>query len=182
MGATSSKSVYKYASEAGIYAGLWLCALAACFLFSLRLPILNWCMFPLILGLPLCLAWLMRRLVISEPQYATFSSLWLFGIYTMIFGSLICALFSAVVLIYVEPGFLTRYLTEAIRAAENSPDADQLASHTQLLKEAIKSGMIPSPMNFVTSMMWASAFTGSIVSMFLAWPISSRLKRRGISG
>lgn len=165
-----------------MYAGLWLCALAACFLFSLELPVISWCIFPLILGLPFCLAWLMRRMVMQEPVYASFSSLWLFGIYTMIFGSLICALFSAVVLIFFQPGFLTRYLVEAIRAAEASPDAGELAGHIEVLKNAVRSGMVPSPMNFVTSMMWASAFFGSIISMFLAWPISSRLKRRGISG
>ena len=87
-----TKSVYKYAAEAGVPMGLYLTAMSACLLLSLRLPQLPVLMFPLLFGLPFFTAWLLRRIASDAPHYNKVSALWLAGIYTFIFGSLICCL------------------------------------------------------------------------------------------
>lgn len=167
-----TKSVYKYAAEAGVPMGIYMIAISACFLLSLRFETLQMFIFPLVICFPFILGFMMRRLVKREPVYHKFSPLWLFGIYSVIFGTLICMLFSSVYLVFVDPGFISGYMTHAIEIIEALPTAGDYASTLDMMHKALDSHMLPNGTQFVTTMGWFTCFAGSILSLILALIIS----------
>lgn len=162
------KSIYKYASEAGLPAGLYLTLMSACILMSIKLPFLPVLVVPLMLGFPFVLWKLLKNIVEAEPGYRKFASVWLGGIYTVIFGTIICLFLSALYIVFVEPGFVYQYVTNAIAAVENSGMADQYANTIILMKEAIELHLLPTGIEFITTMAWFTCFCGSILSLLLA--------------
>lgn len=162
------KSIYKYASEAGIPIGLYLTAMSACLLFSIRIPILQSMLMPLTLGFPIVLWFILRNIVRKEPAYSKFSTIWLGGIYSVIFGTLICLLLSGLYVVFIEPGFVGLYFQNAISTIEQSPVAIEYADAISLMKEAMDANMLPSGMEFLSSMAWFTCFMGSILSLFIA--------------
>jgi len=171
------KSVYKYSAEAGLPMGLYLTLMSACFLLSLRFPVLPMFLIPMALGFPFLLTYYMRRMGRREPAYMKISALWLFGIYTIIFGTLVCCLFSAVYLIFVEPGFLGMYVSNALSVIESSPAAGEYAATTELMHKAIESKLIPTATEFISTMGWLTCFAGSILSFVLALVIVNTTRR-----
>ena len=166
------KSIYKYASEAGLPAGLYLTLMSACLLMSVKIPALPLLILPLGIGFPFVLFNLMKRIAKSETSYSKFSSLWLGGIYTVIFGTLICMFLSALYITFVEPGFVHIYVDNALKAIESSPMADQYESSIILMREAMEARILPSGLEFLTTMAWFTCFIGSILSLMIAMIIS----------
>ena len=173
-----SKSVYKYASEAGLPVGLYLTAMSACLLMSVRFPWLPTFIFPLALGFPVLLWYLMKRISDKEPAYLKVSALWLGGMYAVIFGTLICTLLSGLYLTFVEPGFMTSYVSNAISTLESSPMSSEYAPTIDLMREAIEARVLPSSMEFISGMGWFTCFAGSLLSLILAVVITSVGRRR----
>ena len=162
------KSIYKYASEAGVPFGLYLTLMSACLLLSLKIPSLPILIVPLAIGLPFILWILLRRICKEEPSYMKFASVWLAGIYTVIFGCLICFFLSALYIVFIEPSFVIKYILAAIEAVESTPMAAEYETTTYLMREAIEAHILPSGLEFLTSMAWFTCFTGSILSLFIA--------------
>lgn len=162
------KSIYKYASEAGIPAGLYLTLMSACLLLSIKFPALPIFILPLGIGFPFLLWILMKKIGKSEPSYQKFSSLWLGGIYTVIFGTLIAMFFSALYIVVVEPGFVYLYINNALEAVEASQMAGEYEASIKLMREAMEAHLLPSGMEFLTSMAWLTCFSGSILSLLIA--------------
>lgn len=162
------KSIYKYASEAGLPAGLYLTVMSACVLMSIKMPGLPVLLLPLAIGFPFLLWGLMKKIVKSEPSFQKFSSIWLGGIYTVIFGSLICLFLSALYIVFIEAGFVTSYVNNALATLEASEYASEYASSITLMHEAVDAHILPSGLEFVTTMAWFTCFTGSILSLLIA--------------
>lgn len=177
----NKKSVYKFAAEAGLPVGLYLCIVSACFLLSIKVDFLLYLIFPLLLGFPFLLAYCMKRMVREESSYERFSPLWLFGIYSVIFGTLICMLFSSLYLVFIDPSFITSYVTGAIENIQSSPMADQYAATVEMMQEAIDAHMLPSGTQFVTTMAWFTCFAGSMLSLVLAAIISRTSAKKSVS-
>ncbi len=171
------KSIYKYAAEAGVPMGLYLTAMSACLLLSLHIPQLPMLMFPLFIGLPFLTAFLLKRIGNDNPSYMKVSALWLAGIYTYIFGSLICCLLSALYVVFVEPAFVASYMQMAIDTISRSPEAGQYAASVEVMQKAIDSHLAPSGLEFVSAMAWSTSFLGSFISLFVAWFLT-RNKRK----
>lgn len=181
MESNNKKSIYKYAAEAGIPIGLLLTAMSACMLMGLHHPALTSLLLPLALTFPVLLWFLLRQISKKEPDYAKVSALWLGGIYSVIFGSIICMLFSAAYIVFAEPGFVYEYVTMAISSIENSPLRGEYAATTALMREAIEARILPSGMEFVATMGWTTCFSGSMLSLLIAVIIVNSKKRNGIS-
>lgn len=176
-----TKSVYKYASEAGLPVGGYLVIISLCLFMSLKLTFLQSLILPLIIGFPFLLGFLMKRMTRKEPLYNRFSPVWLFGIYSVIFGSLICALFSGIYLTYIDPGFLGRYVTKTIADINASPVAAEYGSTVVIMQEALDSHLLPNGMQFVSSMAWFTCFSGSLLSLFLALIITRKTPKNSVS-
>lgn len=169
-----TKSVYKYAAEAGLPVGVYLTAMSACLLLSLRIESLPVFMPLLALGFPFLLAYYMRRMARQEPAYSKFSALWLCGIYSVIFGTLICSLFSGIYLTVIDPGFIHSYIANALVEIESSPAAGEYAATTDMMRRALDGRMLPGGMQFVASMGWLTCFAGSMLSLVLALMLGGR--------
>lgn len=161
--------------------GILLTAMSACMLMGLRYPALTSLILPLAIIFPVILWALLRQVARKEPDYLKVSALWLGGIYTIIFGTIICMLFSATYIFYVEPGFVYEYVTAAIASIESSPLRDEYAPTTALMREAIDARILPSGMEFVTTMGWTTCFFGSVLSLIIATIIVNTRKRKNIS-
>ena len=164
----NKKSIYKYAAEAGVPAGLYLTLMSACLLMSIKMPILPTLLLPLSIGFPVVLWMLLRRICRQEPAFIKFSSLWLGGIYTVIFGTLICLFLSAIYIVSIEPNFVNLYFTNAINAIESSGMTSQYEGSITVLKEAINEGLLPSGLEFLTTMAWFTCFSGCMLSLLIA--------------
>lgn len=173
------KSIYKYAAEAGLPIGLYLTCIPACFLLSLKFGVLQMLVLPLMIGFPFLLAMLMKKLAAHEPAYRRFSPLWLFGIYGVIFGTLICMLFSLSYLAFLDPSFITEYVQSSIDSLQTLPESHKYEATVDVLRKAMDSHLLPTRSQFVTSMAWFTCFAGSILSLFLALIISrTQIKKR----
>lgn len=148
--------------------GLYLTLMSACILLSIKIPALPMLLIPLALGFPVVLWSLMRKISKEEPSYNKFSSLWLGGIYTVIFGTLISTFLSGLYVTFFEPDFVNIYINNALEAIEATPMADQYEASIHLMHEAIDAHILPSGLEFLTSMAWFTCFTGSILSLVIA--------------
>ena len=162
------KSIYKYASEAGLPVGLYLSAMSACILMSINFPSLPILILPLAIGFPFLLWSLMRNISKAEPSYNKFSSLWLGGIYTVIFGTLICMFLSSLYIVMIEPGFVTKYFNNAIATVEVSEFAAEYEQTLKLMREALEAHILPTGLEFITTIAWFTCFSGSVLSLFIA--------------
>lgn len=171
------KSIYKYASEAGVPVGLYLTLMSACLLLSVRIPALPMFLLPLCIGFPFVLWVSMKKIAREEPSYNKFSSLWLGGIYSVIFGTLICMFISALYLVLIEPNFIGLYINNALTAIENSGMYDQYEAAVAMMHKAIEAHILPSGFEFLTMMAWTTCFFGSLLSLCLALIISKGGKK-----
>ncbi|MDE6578896.1 MAG: DUF4199 domain-containing protein [Muribaculaceae bacterium] len=167
-------SIYRYAAHAGIPVGIYLSIISACLLFSLKVPFLPLLIFPLLIGFPFLLGYLMERIARERPEYRRVATLWLGGIYAVIFGTLICTLLSALYIKFVDPGFVYSYISNAIATIESSPMAADYSSTVDLMRQAIEAHLLPNGMEFVSSLAWSTCFCGSLLSLFLACILARR--------
>lgn len=165
----NTKSIYKYASEAGLPAGIYLTLMSFCFLLSLKIPALPMLILPLAIGFPVLLWMLLKKICKEEPSYMKMTSLWLGGIYTVIFGTLICLFLSAIYVTMVEPSFVSLYVKNALDTLEASPMSAQYQASIELMREAMENHLLPSGLEFITTMAWFTCFSGSIISLVIAF-------------
>lgn len=162
------KSIYNYSAEAGIPIGIYLSVMSACLLMSVKVQMLSLFILPLAIGFPFILWFILKNICKAEPSYKKFSTVWLGGIYSVIFGTLICLLLSSLYMINFEPGFVTQYFLQTIEVVENSDMAGQYEPTIRLLREAMDAHILPSGMEFLMTMGWFTCFAGSILSLFLS--------------
>lgn len=171
------KSIYKYASESGLPVGLYLTIMSFCVILSLKFPVLPMVLVPLAIGFPFILWMQINKIRKEEPSYNKFSSLWLGGIYSVIFGTLICMFISGCYLVFFEPDFVVKYVSNAIEAVENSPMAPEYEVTLNMMHNAIEAHILPTGLEFLTSMAWLTCFSGSILSLILALIMSRTPKK-----
>lgn len=171
------KSIYKYASEAGVPAGLYLTLMSACILLSIKIPMMPLFLVPLAVGFPILLWVLMKNIIKADPSYNKFSTIWLGGLYTVIFGTLISLFLSALYIKFFEPNFVWYYVNNALEAVESSPMVGDYEQAITLMREAMEAHILPSSFEFLTTLAWFTCFSGSIISLFLALILSKNGKK-----
>lgn len=172
------KSAYRYSSEMGPAMGALLFLMSACLIAGIHIPALSLCILPLGLAVPVLLALLLRHIWIRAPHLRSFGAMWLAGIWIFIFGALICAILSAAWILLLEPGFVETYIRTSIDAIENSNMAAAYSSELAQMNSMIEAGAVPSPMQFIFTMIWSTAFAGSILSLLCAAAIKARYARK----
>lgn len=176
----NKKSIYKYAAEAGLPTGLYLSFVSLCSMLSVKISFLNFLILPLLAAFPFFIAWKMKNVVKDEPAHAHFSPLWLFGIYTIIFGTLICMLVTYSYLLFIDPSFIRDSMNQAIEALSQLPE-EMSYGMSDIMQKAAEKNLYPTKTQFVTSMGWFTCFAGSMLSLILALIISRRTNQRRLS-
>lgn len=172
------KSAYRYSAELGPIMGVLLFCISASLIASVKIPLFGSFIFLFVIAVPIVLFSLMRHIWIRASHLRTLGAMWLSGIWIFIFGALICALLSALTILIFVPDFILLYLQQAVQAIEQSSLAPAYASELQTMRSLLQSGAVPSPMQFIVSMIWTTAFAGSILSLICAVAVKTRYSRR----
>ena len=164
---TQSPNVYRRGASDGALMGLVLCGIFASWALSMRMPLASLA-FPLLcIAVPVLAYVQLRRGYRADLGTSTFSALWMHGICTFFFGSLLMAALSIVWLRWGEPGLINASLASAadVYARLDSPQAQKMASDVQKI---IDMGLTPRPIDVALALLWAGVFSGSILSMIYA--------------
>lgn len=174
-GSPKYQSPYRYSSRLGAWMGLYLLLMSACILSSVRCPDAVLMLFPLLLGLPFVLYALMRAVWTRAPHLHTVGGIWLVGIWIFIFGALICGALTAAWIILFDPEFVEQYIRASLEAVDRNPAlAQDYAQATAQMRSVLDAGAVPSPMQFVFTMIWTTSFFGSVLSFLAALLLKAR--------
>lgn len=150
------KPLFERSMQQGVGYGILYTVMSACLLWSMKVPELS--VLFLLLGaggfmyMPVSLAWVTSY----NRAYRRMAPIWMSGIVQTLCGALICSLLTALYLIFVADGFLSEYVHEMIRRLT---EINSKADTSQL--------MVPTVMQFIGSMFWATSFSGSVISLLL---------------
>lgn len=164
----NSRSVYRFGADNGVWMGLYLTLMSSCLLLSIKIQTLILLLIPLALGVPVVLYFLMKRIYDTSPHYRKVSALWLSGIWTFIFGALICGFVTATWLLLFDPTFIHEYFRNSIETIKATPIQAGYTAEIRQLEHVLETGRVPSPMEFAFSMMWSTAFFGSLLSLIVS--------------
>lgn len=175
---TMTKSVYKYAAEAGVPMGLYLTCMGMSMLLAPVQPGLAVVYLGLLLGFPFAIARAMNWMRSHEPSYGRTQDMWLMGMYAVIFGVLIRSLVLMVFLMWIEPGYVHRIAVAGLEAMRDPAYAADYASTAYVLERAVQSHMLPSPTELVLAMGWCTCGLGSVLSGLVALFLVHRRRSR----
>lgn len=173
QGSMNVRDVIGYAARGGVAIGLYLTLISSCMVLSLHNSLLAFVGLVLTAGVPVVLWRFLRGMRRSCGCDVGFGSLWLGGIYYFVFGSLICGFLTALYLLFVEPTFLTDYVRMGIDSWHSAGSPAEMKPQIDVMQRAIERKMIPGPMELVVSMIWSTAFFGSLLSAVEAMLLSS---------
>lgn len=161
-------SLVAYAARSGLPFGLYLTLMSALYIFGIRIPALTLGMLPLILGTPVVLYLYMRRLYETAESHRSTASLWMSGILLFIFGSLVCGILSIAIIKLCVPDFIPELMRTAADALERIDADGAYSREAVILRSAVEHRMLITPSEFSITMMWGTAFNGSILSLATA--------------
>ncbi len=163
-----SKSIYRAAGKLGIPAGIYLSVLSAAVVFSDRASLIPIVALALMVCLPIVVYRLQRNAHKADPT-TPYAGIWLLGMMTLIFGSLICALVTYVVITFLRPDFISEQVQAAVNLYSQTPELRD-SSMVQTMRMAMQEGLLPTPIEYVVQMFWMTSFVGSLLSALLAVP------------
>lgn len=172
-----TETPYYQGAKAGIPIGIYLVAMFLLFVLMTKVALASVVLMLMILCLPIAVYSTMRMTITRTRGQVTWSSLWMQGIMSFLFGSVICGLVTMVYLKFVEPTFLSDIVQRCIDTYASIP-GKEAAEVTEMLRNVVEMGMVPTASSFTTSMFWLTAFSGSVLSLFLAIIAGSIGKRK----
>lgn len=174
----SVKEILKYSASAGFPMGVYLSVISVCMMASLHWDVLSTVALLMICTVP-CILWrILSPLARDAGENVKAGSLWLAGIYAFLFGSLILGLITAVYMILVEPKFVSLYIQKYLDTVKALPNPEMFSEQTQILQQMIDRKLLPGTMDFVSTLIWATGFFGSILSGIVALIMARYYKLR----
>lgn len=167
------QSVYRRGASDGTRLGLWIVATFFAGAYSVTYPILGTLSLLMALAVPIIVYRRMASDWRQVPSMRFFSAIWMHGIAMFFFASLLLAVAVYVFLRWMEPAYLVNNVTAAIKiyaqlGQDNMPQAAQMA---QMLQQMLDHNMLPSPASLAFTTIWTVTFTGSMLSIVLAWMV-----------
>lgn len=171
---TENISATAFGARFGVWGGMYLSVISAALIFSIRTPGLSALITTLLLAVPVLLWFYIEMVWRQSQRLRTLSGLWFSGITLFIFSALICGLVSCALIFGFEPNFVAEYVRAALSQTDGIDLGPQFSEQAATLRQAADSGMLPSPFGFVLSMMWSTAFFGSLLSLAVASAVKIR--------
>lgn len=162
------KSVYRYGAEYGLFIGLYLTIMSASMLAFPYMPDAILLFYMMGIGLPIIIFIMFRRLLSVDGNFANYSSLFMFGSTAFFCGAMICGALTAGYMILFSPNHIYEYVEMVISTLENSPLKSEYVNEIEMTRSMISKRELPSPIEYVFSMMWLTILCGSLMSMILA--------------
>ncbi len=164
------ESIFKYAARCGLPMGAFLSVMSVAMVFSDRVPFLSIFVLTLLLGTPFLVYRLLRARYVSDNGITDFSSLWMIGILTFIYGSLICTAVTYALLQWLRPDFFYDMAQMVIDQYKKVPAASEMVD---VLTKALDNGLLPSTIEFLFQMFWLTSFLGSLLSAIVTLVVRS---------
>ncbi len=174
----TNKTPFSKGAGYGLPMGLLMCVVFLSSVQSVRFPILSLLTLAMTIYLPIAVFRWMRRSHAASEYRSTVSELWMQGIMTFIFGSLICAVVSMVYLRWVEPDLIMSMIKHAIDGYSQigTASANEMVF---MLRSMIDQHAVPTPGTLSIAMFWLSVSAGSVISLPLALVARMRSVRAG---
>lgn len=167
-------SVYKRGADDGFWFGIYLSVLIILCFSSVNMPLLSMPAIILALGVPVVIFFFLKRAYNADNRQSIFSALWLQGICTFFFGSLIMAVTVYVYLRFINPSYFPDGVSSLIDMYDQADVSD---TTYELLTQMKKNSIYPTPGQTAVELIWAAVFTGSLLSMLITFIIRTFNKR-----
>lgn len=161
-----AKNIYSTAARLGVPFGAYLSALSAAMVFSDQSQVLPVVALAMMVCLPMALYRMQRRSHILDPV-TPYAGIWLLGMVTLIFASLICAMVSYVLITTMRPDFINEQMQAAINVYSATPELRD-SQLVEAMRTVQKENLLPTPIEYVIQMFWMTSFSGSMLSAFTA--------------
>ena len=160
------KSIYKIGAEDGALMGVYFVVMFMCNVYAATVPVLGLLGLAMFIGTPFAVWFMVNRTRVANQRYRFFSAYWMHGIMIFVCASLILGMALYLYLRFVNPTYLHETMCQSaeVFAATDSPDAQEWAT---MMRRLADSGQ-PTPIVFAFSAIWLTAFTGSVLSLFIA--------------
>lgn len=175
-----SRSPYKRGADRGAWFGIYLTALFFATSYSVDRPLCAVVGMALMLGVPPCIFFMLRRSYVADGGDTQFSSLWMEGIAIFFFGGLIASIVALVYMRWIEPTFFEERVDTLI-SIYSAMDLPQAKEASEMLQAARDQKLLPKPIEITVDMLWLIVFTGSLLSMVMTWLIKMLTPRRSIT-
>lgn len=159
------ESIFKYAARCGLPMGGYLSLMSVSMIFSDKLPLLSLVVLVMLIFTPVLIYKLLRARYVADSCTTDFSSLWMIGILTFIYGSLICTAVTYALLEWMRPDFFYDMAQLVIDQYKTMPAAKEMVD---TLRTIVDKGLLPSTLEFLFQMFWLTSFLGSLVSAIVA--------------
>lgn len=150
--------------------GVIFVAMFACWVMSANLLCTLLCLVGFV-AVPILAYKMLRRSYIHASGKLTFSAVWLEGIMMFLGGSLLLAVASLVFFKFIQPNFIVSQMELVIQVYRDVPE---LTDFADALQKMIDNRMLPRPIDLTMSLVWMTAFSGSILSLILAGIVKAR--------
>ncbi len=116
---------------------------------------------------------LLRRSFAEDNGTSSLSALWLHGICIFFFGGLIMALVSYIAMRWICPSFIADQFRTVIDTYSSLEQADA-RQFADTLQKAVDSRALPTPIEVSLELLYATVFSGSVLSVILAMFVRRR--------
>lgn len=156
-----NKDVFISSAEYGVPFGGMLTAASASLLFADKVSLLMLVVIFVALIAPVVIYYLQRKRYVRSNGFATYSELWVLGIFTTMCGAFICGLVTYGLITCLRPDVVFEQLQMLSTAYKQmpQPEAKEMA---EVVDKAIAANMIPSPIDFCLQMFWLTASLGCV--------------------
>lgn len=170
------KSPYRRGADDGLWFGLCLTLIFFSSVYAQHHPLFSAVTLGLLISVPVVVYLALRRAYTDDPVNSTLSALWMQGIMMFLCGSLISGACSVVYLKWINPGYVTGLVSEAIEVYRSTgdPSMTKLADGLQAMADA---GAVPSAPSLVFATIWSSVLAGSILSLIIGLIVRARYAR-----
>lgn len=159
------ESIFKYAARCGLPMGGYLSVMSVAMVFSDKVPLLSLVVLGMLLCTPVLVYKMLRARYVADDGTTDFSSLWMIGILTFIYGSLICTAVTYALLQWFRPDFFYDMAQMVIDQYSKVPAASDMVD---TLTKIVDKGLLPSTLEFLFQMFWLTSFLGSLLSAIVA--------------
>lgn len=162
---TSSYAFFRRGADDGLGFGFYLSALIIFLFLSVKVTSLSYVFVALAAGVPFYVYWRLRRSFIDSEATQSFPSLWMQGITMYFCGGLVMMAAGCVYLMWIDPHYLQKLGALTVEALELGDYTGAGVSSEEM------SNMFATmtPLNLMLEFLWLAMFTGSILSMIMAW-------------
>lgn len=171
------RSIYVRGADDGLYMGAYMSVLMIIFGLAMHSALAGVVAMAMMAAVPFILFRFLKRSLDEDGGRSTFSALWLHGICIFFFGGLLMAVTIYVCLRFIQPDFIVNQMQNviALYKSVNDPQATEFAD---ILSKMIQHGQLPSPLEVALELVWLGVFTGSLLSMAVAYIVRrKRLKQ-----